>query len=104
MTAQEAITQVDSILPYARVWARRASTNFDDEICQTLAAGLLDLQNAGVVRLDIRDPLIQQAEKLYLKANFGSDPNADKFAQAYGYLKASLSLSGDYNGGAQIDP
>lgn len=103
MTAAEAIKQADEILPYAKVWVRKTLPQFDDEVRQTLAACLLDLQNAGVGKLSVTDPLIQQAAKLYLKAHFGYDDKSEKWAQAYEYLKISLSMSSDYAGGVQID-
>lgn len=103
MTAKEAFEAAALILPQARGWARRTSTDLDEEICQNLAACLLDLQKEGITRLDVNDPLIQQAAKLYLHANFGSKPDAERWERAYGSLKDSLALSGDYNGGVQVD-
>lgn len=103
MTAMEAMSAAGEVLPYARAWVRKTLPQFDDEVTQTVAAGLLDLQNAGVVNLDATDPLIQQALKLYLKARFGYDADMDKWANAYEHLKISLSLSSDYNGGVKVD-
>ena len=103
MTAKEAFETAARTLPQARGWARRTSTDMDEEICQNLAACLLDLQKDGITRLDVGDPLIQPAAKLYLHANFGSKPDAERWERAYGSLKDSLSLSGDYNGGVQVD-
>lgn len=85
------------LLPTARLWRRISTTKFDDEIQQTVAAGLLDLRNAGVVNVDIEDALVQQALKFYLKSHFGDDADADKWGKAYEHLKAALSLSGDYS-------
>lgn len=86
------------LLPKARLWRRRSTTKFDDEIQQTVAAGLLDLRNAGVVNADIEDALVQQALKFYLKSHFGDDVDSDKWGRAYEHLKAALALSGDYSG------
>jgi hypothetical protein len=69
----------------------------DDELTQTIDACKLDLSNSGVKKLDSSDPLIQQAVKLYCKAQFGYDDPAGDFSRAYEHLKAALSLSGDYN-------
>lgn len=82
----------------ARLWIRKSSDIFDDEIVQTMNSCLLDLKNAGVQKLDTDDALIKQALKLYLKAQFGYEEDSEKFARSYEHLKSSLSLSGDYNG------
>lgn len=91
MTEQE-------LLKAAKTWLRITTEAFDDEILQTIAAARLDLAAGGVVRIELGDELIQQAVKLYLKAQFGYIDGENKFAQAYEHLKAALALSGDYNG------
>lgn len=93
------MTNIDTsnLLPEARVWLRITSTALDEEIVQTMDACVLDLQNGGVVSIDITDPLIKQAVKLYLKSQFGYDAKADRFGSAYEFLKYSLELSSDYN-------
>lgn len=96
MTTKAAIAIADILLPEARVWIRRSSENLDSEIKQTTAACLLDLKNAGVVNFDAEDPLLQQAAKLYLKAQFGFNEDSAKWEAAYEHLKAALSLSSDY--------
>lgn len=85
------------LISAAHSWLRISTTSADDEIKQTIAACLIDLKNGGVVVIDVTDAAIRQAIKLYLKAQFGYDDKADKFAQAYEFLKRSLALSGDYN-------
>lgn len=97
MTAMEAITMAERLLPAARLWVRKSKTNLDDEIRQTVAACFMDLKNAGVVNFNAEDPLLQQAAKLYTKAHFGYDDDPAKWEAAYEHLKAALSLSGDYN-------
>ena len=82
----------------ARLWIRKSSDIFDDEIVQTMNSCLLDLKNAGIQKVDTDDALIKQALKLYLKAQFGYEEDSEKFARSYEHLKSSLSLSGDYNG------
>lgn len=91
------VISTKSLVADARVWLRMTTTVHDDEIEQTMDACILDLQNGGVVNIDISDPLIRQALKLYLKAQFGYDTKADRFEKAYEYLKYSLELSSDYN-------
>lgn len=85
------------LISAAHSWLRISTTSADDEIKQTVAACLIDLKNGGVAVIDVTDAAIRQAIKLYLKAQFGYDDKADKFAQAYEFLKRSLALSGDYN-------
>lgn len=86
-----------SLLDEAKIWVGYSKSVFDDEIVQTLQACILDLNNGGVVVIDLDDPLIKQAMKLYLKAHFRSDPSAEKFMKSYEFLKYSLELSSDYN-------
>lgn len=81
----------------AKTWLRISTDSLNEEIGQVIEACLIDLKNGGVVVVDADDKIIQQAVKLYLKAQFGYDQNAEKFSQAYEYLKASLALSGIYN-------
>lgn len=90
----------EKLLPEAKKWIRRSVSSLDTEIQQTVAACILDLENVGVVKFRDDDPLIQQATKLYLKAHFGYDDKAEKWAAAYEHLKASLSLSGTYTEGS----
>lgn len=87
------------LLRDGKLWVRKSSNAFDEEISQTIAACFLDMQNAGVVVFDADDPLLRQAAKLYLKAHFGYDTESAKWEQAYEHLKASLSLSSDYTEG-----
>ncbi len=82
----------------ARGWLRIGTRSRDDEIRQTIQACLIDLHNGGVARAPEDDPVIQQAIKLYLKAQFGYDAEAERFAESYEFLKGSLALSGEYNG------
>lgn len=89
----------DELVASARNWLRIGISSRDDEIRQTIAACLIDLSNAGVRNKDPSDPLIQQSIKLYLKSQFGYDAEADKFSEAYEYLKRALALSGDYCNG-----
>ena len=82
------ITEENSeLLTEARLWIRKSSNIFDSEILQTMNSCLLDLKNAGVQKLDVDDPLIKQALKLYLKAQFGYEEDSEKFAKSYEHLK-----------------
>lgn len=97
MTIKDATTIGTALLPQARKWLRRTSTALDEEISQTVAACLLDMNNAGIVRIKGDDPLIQQAVKFYLKAGSGYDDHPERWEAAYERLKAALALSSDYN-------
>lgn len=96
MTISLAKEIAEKILPDAKKWIRRTSAKLDEEVLQTVAACMLDMKNAGITKISADDPLIQQAAKLYLKAQFGYDDKSDKWQVAYEHLKAALSLSSDY--------
>lgn len=83
-----------------KVWIRKISIGsvLDEEIWQDILACRQDLKIAGVVNADFKDPLIQQAVKLYCKAHFGYEEESEKFQRAYESLRASLSTSAEYNG------
>lgn len=87
----------EDMLNEAKLWVGYSKNVFDEEIEQTMQACAIDLGNAGVVNIDFTDPLIKQAVKLYLKAQFRSDDGDNKFANAYEHLKKALALSSDYN-------
>ena len=87
----------DAMITSAKKWLRITTTSVDEEIKQVMEACLIDLKNGGVAVIDPDDPAIQQAMKLFLKAQFGYDSGAERFGQSYEFLKASLALSGDYN-------
>ena len=96
MNPKTAKTLAKTLLPEAKLWIRRSSTNLDSEIEQTVAACLMDLGVVGIKKIDEEDPLIQQAAKLYLKAQFGSDGKAERWEMFYERLKSALALSGEY--------
>lgn len=79
--------------------ALRISNNvFDSEIADLIESAKLDMNISGIVKLDITDPLIQQAIKIYCKANFGLDnKDSEKYQKSYDMLKQHLALCGDYN-------
>ena len=96
MTPQIAKTLAKTLLPEAKLWIRRSSASLDSEVEQTVAACLMDLGVVGIKKIDAEDPLIQQAAKLYLKAQFGSDEKAERWEMFYEQLKSALALSGEY--------
>ena len=85
------------LVPEIKMWLRIQTDGLNEELSQLAEACRLDLLNSGVRNPDSSDPLIKQAVKLYCKAQFGYDDAAERFSRAYEALKASLSLSGEYN-------
>lgn len=85
------------MLEKAKLWLRIAGNDFDGEITDLIEACKADLKRCGVIRCEESDPLVQQAIKLYCKANFGYDERAERFGQAYSALRDSMSMCGDYN-------
>ncbi|ADL52148.1 head-tail connector protein [Clostridium cellulovorans] len=74
------------------------SEEMNTEITDLIEACKADLLLSGVKRIPDTDPLIQQAIKLYCKANFGLDnKDSDRYKLSYESLKQSLALCGDYN-------
>lgn len=73
------------------------SEKITEEIKDCIAACKADLKNDGVKKIDEADELIIRAIKLYCKAEFGNNSNAEKFRQSYDTLKMRLSLSQEYN-------
>lgn len=77
---------------------RIKSSAFDNEINDLIQSAKLDMKISGIVKTDETDPLIQQAIKIYCKANFGLDnKDSEKYQKSYDSLKQHLSLCGDYN-------
>lgn len=91
------------LLPEAKLWLRRSTDSLDREVEQTVAACLMDLSVVGVKNIDAEDPLIQQAAKMYLKANFGYDDHAERWQLFYDNLKRFLSSSSAYTEEVKTD-
>jgi hypothetical protein len=86
------------MLEIVKLALRIKTTAFDfDEITPIIDACKIDLKLAGVNVIVDTDPLIQRAVVLYTKANFGNNPDSEKYQKSYEMLKCSLSLAGDYN-------
>lgn len=86
------------MLEKVKLALRIKNNKFNDEIEDLINSAKLDLSIAGVRKIEETDPLIQQAIKIYCKANFGLDnKDSEKYQKSYELLKQSLSLCGDYN-------
>lgn len=68
-----------------------------EEITGLIEAAAADLSRQGVDTIDLDDPLVKQAVKLYCKAHYGYDSNTERFDAAYVSLSAAMSLCGDYD-------
>jgi len=86
-----------ALLDDIKVSLRIKTSAFDTEITPIINACKLDLGLAGVNIIVETDPLIQRAVVLYAKANFGSNPDSEKYQRSYDLLKCSLAVAGDYN-------
>lgn len=79
---------------------RISTTAFDSEISDLISAARQDLILAGIAAdkaNDDTDSLIKRAISLYCKANFGNNPDSERYQKSYDMLKCSLALAGDYN-------
>ena len=87
------------MLDLVKKWLRLQADqhDFDDEVQGLINACLLDLSRRGVRNANEDDALIQQAVKLYSKANFGYSTDQERYRAAYDALANSLALCGDYN-------
>lgn len=86
-----------ALLDDIKVSLRIKTSAFDTEIIPIIDACKIDLGLAGVNIIVETDPLIQRAVTLYTKANFGSNPDSEKYQRSYDLLKCSLAVAGDYN-------
>jgi hypothetical protein len=69
------------------------SSVYDQEILDLIEACKIDLMLGGVNPIEEDNPIIIQAIKFYCKANFGKDPNSERFKDAYEKLKIVLGLA-----------
>lgn len=79
------------------------SVKITEEINDCIAACKADLRDVGVVKLDETDALIIRAITLYVKAEFGYNEKAEKFAFSYDCLKKHLCLSSVYTEMSETD-
>lgn len=85
------------MLDKVREALRITHNKLDSELQDVIYACKMDLSIAGITKLDDDDPLIQQAVKTYVKAEYEQDVNkANRLTQAYISLKISMALCGDY--------
>lgn len=86
------------LLEKIKMSLRIKNNKLDDEIIDLIETCKFDLTISGIKNISESDPLIQQAIKVYCKANFGLDnKDSEKYQKSYEMLKTSLALCGDYN-------
>ena len=89
---------METILKQVKTALRITTTAFDsDELTPLINACLVDLELAGIKKLDITDDAIKRAIVLYCKANFGNVEDAERFDNNYQAFKKNLALSTLYN-------
>lgn len=87
-----------TLLQKVKVILRTTGNDFDEaDILPLMAACRRDIERNGI-KYDESDPLIEQAVKVYCRANFGNNPNAERLQKSYDMLITSLALSGGDDG------
>lgn len=86
-----------AVLDVMKLSLRIKSDAYDIEVQDLIDACLIDLNIAGVDEVDPEDALTMQAIKIYCKANFGYDEQADRFRDAYESLKKVMALAREYD-------
>lgn len=86
-----------TVLDVMKLSLRIKSDAYDIEVQDLIDACLIDLNIAGVDTVDPDDALTMQAIKIYCKANFGYDEQADRFRAAYESLKTVMALAREYD-------
>lgn len=92
------------MLDKVKLALRLSGTALDGEVSDLINAALADLRlvginipaEAGSSSKTLGDPLLDRAVVLYAKAEFGFNDDAERYRNAYDYLKCALSLTADY--------
>ena len=88
---------MDELLEKVKLALRIMHTKLDDDIVDNIEACLLDLRMHGIVHKDETDALIQNAVKLYCRAEYTDDlTKAEKYAQRYRELRDCLKAAEGY--------
>ena len=88
---------MDDLLDKVKLALRIKHTALDDDILDNIQACLLDLQMHGIVHKGETDALIQNAVKLYCKAEYTDDlTKAEKYVQRYRDLRDCLKAAEGY--------
>lgn len=88
---------MEELVQKVKTSVRIKHSALDDEIQDNIQACLLDLQMHGIVHKGAEDPLIQNAVKLYCKAEYTDDlTKAEKYAVRYRELRDCLKVADGY--------
>ena len=91
------------MLDKVKLALRLSGTALDGEVSDLINAAIADLRlvginipaEAGSSSKTLGDPLLDRAVVLYAKAEFGFNDDAERYRNAYDYLKCALSLTAD---------
>ena len=85
------------MLAKVKLSLRIKTDSLDDDIQDYINAGKKSIKISWVRVIEEDDPLINQALKIYCKAQIETDPNkSERYMQSFECLKQSLSLSSEY--------
>lgn len=88
---------MDEILQKVKTALRIKHTALDADILDNIESCLQDLRIHGVVHAGVEDVLIQNAIKLYCRAEYTDDPEkSDAFAQRYREMRNCLKHAEGY--------
>ena len=88
---------MEELLQKIKLALRISHAKLDDEIEDNIQACLLDLKMHGIDHKDGDDLLIQNAVKLYCKAEYTDDlTKAEKYAARYRELRDCLKVAEGY--------
>lgn len=77
--------------------ALRITTDaFDEELADLIEAALVDMRLAGIINLDVTDPLIRRAVITYCRLNFGQPDDYDRLKKSYDEQKAQMGMATGY--------
>ena len=77
---------------------RITHNELDDEIMELINIAIADLDFVGI-KFDTVKPMRRQAIRFYCLANFGKNPDFEKYMQAYERLKTALMMGSDASDG-----
>lgn len=77
--------------------ALRITTDaFDQELLDLIESALVDMRLAGIINLDVSDPLIRRAVITYCRLNFGQPDDYDRLKASYDEQKRQMGMATGY--------
>lgn len=89
----------DELVEEIKRAVRVKTPDADGEIKALARACFSEMRIAGVNITNPHDPLAKQAAILYCKGHYGYDDKPEGFLAAYGALRDTMALSGEYREG-----